>query len=343
VSCQERPEGDSHAIIAGVKAAETVTIGDTGVAVSRVGLGTAPLGGLYTPVAEAEAAAVVRRTLDLGLRFVDTAPYYGYGLSEERTGHGLAGVPRDSFTLSTKVGRLLREGGTQDRAGSEPFWKEERPVGYVWDYSSDGVRRSLEESLERLGLERVDILLVHDPEEHVAEALGACEAVCALRDEGLIGAAGVGMNEPLVPFVRETGVDCILLAGRYTLLDQSSLTEFLPLCAERGVAVIVGGVFNSGILADPGPGAMFDYESAMPGVVERAQRLKAVCSRHAVPLAAAALRFPFGHQAVAAVLAGSRSVRELEANVRLFEHDVPAALWAELKAEALLPEDAPPP
>jgi D-threo-aldose 1-dehydrogenase len=318
-------------------------VGHTGVEVSRLGLGTAPLGGLYAPVAEAEAVAVVRRALHLGLRLVDTAPYYGYGLSEERTGRGLAGAPRGSFTMSTKVGRLIREGGEQDRAGAIPFWKEERPVGYVWDHSADGVRRSLEESLERLGLQRVDILLVHDPEEHIAEALGACEAVCALRDEGLIGAAGVGMNEPLVQFVRETDVDCILLAGRYTLLDQSSLEEFLPHCAERGVAVIAGGVFNSGVLADPAPGAMFDYEPAAPAVVERARQLQAVCARYDVPLPAAALRFPFGQRAVAAALTGCRSVGELEQNVRLFEHHVPADLWAELKSEALLPETAPTP
>src|SRR5947209_4555710 len=206
--------------------------------------------------------------------------------------------------------------------------------------------RSVEESLARLGMDRIDILHIHDPDDHYEEAIsGAYRALDRLRAGGSIAAIGAGMNqaEMLARFAREADFDCFLLAGRYTLLDQIALRELLPLCVERDIAVIAGGVYNSGILANPGPGAHYDYTPAPPELIERAQRIEAVCSRHGVPLKAAAIQFPLGHPAVACVVIGSRSVAELEENVDMFRHPIPADLWQELKFERLLPEEAPVP
>jgi D-threo-aldose 1-dehydrogenase len=216
----------------------------------------------------------------------------------------------------------------------------------VWDLSRDGVRRSLEESLERLGLDRVDVALVHDPDNHEREAAEqALPALVELRDQGMVRAIGAGMNqaEMLTRFVRELDLDLVLMAGRYSLLDQGALAELLPACVERGVAVVIGGVFNSGLLADPRPGATFDYAPAPPELVERAGRLQAVCARHGVPLRAAALAFPFGHPAVASVLVGARTAAEVQDAVAMVDRPVPAELWAELVAEGLLPGQVPVP
>jgi D-threo-aldose 1-dehydrogenase len=282
----------------------------------ELGLGTAPLGGLYREVTEDEALAVVDRAYELGLRLFDTAPYYGDGLAERRLGRALAGKPRAELVISTKVGRLLRP---------EP----------VFDFSYDGVLRSHEESLERLGLDRVDILLIHDPDDHFEEALtGAYPALDRLRGEGVVGAIGVGMNQwqLLAAFAREADFDCFLIAGRYTLLDRSAADGLLPLCAERGIEVIAGGVYNSGVLADPEREPRYDYLPAPPGIVARARHLREVCARHEVPLKAAAIQFPLQHDAVTTVLSGCRSVAELEENVRMLEVQIPAALWEELAA-----------
>jgi D-threo-aldose 1-dehydrogenase len=219
-------------------------------------------------------------------------------------------------------------------------------VNPVFDFSYDGVMRSLEESLERLGLDRVDVLHIHDPDDHYDEALaGAYRALDRLRSEGTIGAVGAGMNQSamLARFAREADFDCFLLAGRYTLLDQSGLADLLPLCEERGISIIVGGVYNSGLLADPRPGAPFDYEPAAAELVDRAVRLRDVCARHGVPLKAAAIQFPFGHAAVASVLTGARSPAELEENVAMFLHEIPPDMWDELRREQLLGEDVPTP
>jgi D-threo-aldose 1-dehydrogenase len=210
----------------------------------------------------------------------------------------------------------------------------------VFDFSEAGVLRSLEASLERLGLDRVDIVHVHDPDDHAEEAVaGAFPALRRWREQGIVGAIGAGMNQPtmLARFVREAGVDCVLLAGRYTLLDQSGLDELLPLCEREGVSVIAAGVFNSGLLANPEPGGHFDYVPASSDLVERARHLAAVCARHDVPLTAAALQFPAAHPAVTCVLSGVRSVDELRANVADFERPIPQDLWEELRAERLLP------
>jgi D-threo-aldose 1-dehydrogenase len=226
------------------------------------------------------------------------------------------------------------------------LFKDVPALNPVYDFSYDGVMRSVEESLERLGVERVDVLHVHDPDDHLEEALaGAYPALDRLRAEGAIGAVGAGMTQTpaLVRLAQAADFDCFLLAGRYTLLDHGGLTELLPLCEQRGISLIVGGVYNSGILADPAPGATFDYAQAPPALLERARRLHEVCARHGVPLKAAAIQFPLGHPAVASVLTGCRSAAELEENVRMFETPIPADLWAELRAEDLLAPDVPVP
>jgi D-threo-aldose 1-dehydrogenase len=323
----------------------TVDLGRGGLRVSALALGTAPLGNLFAPVAEEDAAATVASALAAGLTYVDTAPHYGLGLAERRLGRLLAGLPRDRFVVSTKVGRLVRPLAPGETADPEGF-ADAPPAKRVWDFSGDGVRRSLEESLERLGLDRVDIVLVHDPDDHEREATEqALPALIELRDQGVVTAVGAGMNqaEMLTRFVRDLDIDVVLVAGRYSLLDQRALAELLPTCAARGAAVVVGGVFNSGLLADPRPGATFDYAPAPAELVDRAARLAEVCARHGTPLRAAALAFPFGHPAVTSVLVGARSAAEVTDAVACFERPVPEALWAELVATGLLPSDVPTP
>ncbi len=319
-------------------AAARVPLGQTALSVTRLGLGSAPLGNLFEPVGEDDARDTVARAWELGLRTFDTAPLYGSGLAEQRLGRGLAGCPRDELTIATKVGRLLRADaptGTElDR-----IFKDTPAVDPVFDFSYDGVMRSLEESLERLDLDRVDIVHIHDPDDHFEAALaGAYPALDRLRAEKVIGAVSVGMNQVgmLVRWAREADFDCFLLAGRYTLLDHGEVAELLAVCEERGVALLVGGVYNSGILAAPEPGATFDYLPAAPELIGRARRLGEVCGRWDVPLKAAAIQFPLGHPAVGSVLIGARSPAEIEENARMFETPVPSELWDELRAEGLL-------
>jgi D-threo-aldose 1-dehydrogenase len=309
-----------------VRVADRVALGRAALPATRLGLGTAPLGGLYEPVEDDAARAVVARAWDLGLRLFDTAPLYGSGLAEQRVGRGLRERPRDELVLSTKVGRLLRPGRPDANFVGAP------PLGPVFDFGREATLRSLDESLERLDIDRVDVALIHDPDDHYAEAMdGAYPTLERLRAEGVVGAIGVGMNqsELLCRFATDGDFDCFLLAGRYTLLDRSAADELLPLCVERGIAVLAGGVFNSGVLAS---GATYDYAPAPPGVVERARRLRDTCARHAVPLEAAALQFPLRHPAVACVLVGCRSLEELEEDVRMFELELPEGLWDELDA-----------
>ena len=323
----------------------TVPLGRGGLRVSALALGTAPLGNLFAPVPEEDATATVRAALEAGLTYVDTAPHYGLGLAERRLGRLLAGLPRDRFVVSTKVGRLVRPLAPGETADPEGF-ADSPPAKRVWDLSGDGVRRSLEESLERLGLDRVDIVLVHDPDDHEREAYEqAFPALIELRDQGVVAAIGAGMNqaEMLTRFVRDLDIDVVLVAGRYSLLDQRALAELLPTCAARGTGVVVGGVFNSGLLADPRPGATFDYAPAPAELVDRAARLAEVCARHRTPLRAAALAFPFGHPAVTSVRVGARSAAEVADAVACFERPVPEALWAELVATGLLPSHVPTP
>lgn len=299
---------------------------------TRLGLGTAFLGNLFVAVSDDEAHRVVEAAWDAGMRFFDTAPLYGHGLAERRLGAVLRTKPRDDFVLATKVGRLLRAGAPPEPGQS---YVDVPPVNPVFDFSYDGVMRSVEESLERLGLDRIDILHIHDPDAHFEEALtGAYPALDRLRSEGSIGAVGAGMNQWEMParFARAADFDCFLLAGRYTLLDRSGASELLPLCVERGIAIIAGGVFNSGILASPRPGGTFNYQAASPEVIAQARRLDEICSRRGVPLKAAAIQFPLRHPAVPVVLTGCRSVSEVEQNVSAFQTPIPDDLWKELDA-----------
>ena len=315
-----------------MKPSERAQLGKTSLHVTRLGLGSAPLGGLFEEVADDEAHRVVEAAWQAGIRFFDTAPLYGHGLAEQRLGAVLRGKPRDEFVLATKVGRLLREDAPPEPGQA---YKGVPPVNPVYDFSYDGVMRSVEESLARLGLDRVDVLHIHDPDEHFEEALaGAYRALDRLRAEGTIKAVGAGMNqaEMLVRFARDADFDCFLLAGRYTLLDRTGGAELLPLCVEKSIAIIAGGVFNSGILANPIPGATFNYQEAPPDLVLRALRMQELCARHGVELKAAAIQFPLRHPAVASVLTGCRSVREVEENVGMFQAPVPSALWDELDA-----------
>ena len=253
--------------------AETGQAGVDGPVVTRLGLGASAIGGLFEPVSDADGEAVVRSALDRGMRYVDTAPLYGLGASERRVGAALAGRPRDSFTVSTKVGRLVRHEPATYESLPEGMWHVPDTLKPVFDYSRDGIRRSLSESLERLRLDHVDIAFVHDPDDALDKTIDeALPALAELRDEGAVGAIGVGMSDTvaLARIVRSTPIDCVLVAGRFTLLDQSALTDLLPLCVDADVSVILGGALNSGILADPSPGARFDYAPAERALIDRA-------------------------------------------------------------------------
>lgn len=309
--------------------APPVALGRSGVAVGRLGLGTAPLAGLFSAVDPDQAAAALEAAWDVGVRYFDTAPHYGAGVAERRLGAFLAGRPRAEFVVSTKVGRLLVPGAPDADEG----FRGEPDLRRVRDYSAAGVYRSLAESLERTGLDAFDVVLVHDPDDHWDEAVGgAFPALARLRAEGAVRAIGAGMNQVgmLARFVRETDLDCVLVAGRYSLLDRSAADDLLPLCAERGVGVLVGGVFNSGVLADPAPGATYDYAPAPEHVRRRALDLAARCADHGVPLAAAALQFPLRHPAVSGVVVGARSAEEVLANAGHAALRIPEALWADL-------------
>ncbi|MFE0462582.1 aldo/keto reductase [Kitasatospora sp. NPDC058965] len=322
------------------------TLGSGTVRIGELAFGAAAIGNLFTPVAEAEAGAAVEAAWQAGMRYFDTAPHYGLGLSERRLGAALRGRPREEYVVSTKVGRILEPLTTVDGDDLANGFAVPATHRRRWDFSADGVRRSIEESLHRLGLDRIDIVYLHDPDDHAEQALTqAYPALHRLREEGVIGAVGIGMNRADLParFVRETDIDVVLLAGRYSLLDQGGLADLLPLAAAHGVGVVIGGVFNSGLLADPKPGATFDYAAAPAHLLARARELKAVCERHGVPLRAAALHFPFGHPAVASVLVGTRSAAEAADTAAMLRHPVPAELWAELTELGLLPPGTPTP
>ena len=294
-----------------------------------LGLGCAPLGNLYTALADDDALATVDAAWDAGIRLFDTAPHYGVGLSEERLGLALRDRPRNEFTVSTKVGRLLVDG-----ADPHSIFVDVPALHSEFDFSRDGVLRSLESSLDRLGLDRVDIVHVHDPDEHAPEALtGAFPALWQLRDEKVIGRVSCGMNQSalLTRFVREAELDCVLVAGRYTLVDQSAEEDLLQACIDAKVDVIAAGVFNSGLLADPKPGAHYDYATAPAPLVERAQAMARTCAEFGVPLTAAAMQFPLRHPAVHTVLVGMRAADEVRANTAAFAVDIPDDLWAALE------------
>ena len=317
--------------------------GRSGLELPVLGFGGAPIGGLRKTVTDEQAAAAVEAAWRQGFRYFDTAPLYGHGRSERRLGRALAARPRAEFLLSSKVGRLLVPSSADPAA----------PVEIVYDYSYDGAKRSLEASLERLGLERVDIALIHDIDvwthgaeqpERFAEALdGAYRALADLRSAGVIRAIGLGLNEwePARAFAQRAPVDLVLLAGRYTLLEQGAAQTFLPFCLDRGIGVVIGGPYNSGILATGTvEGALYNYLPAPPQVHERVGRIEAVCARHGVPLPAAALAFPLRHPAITCLIPGMVDAGEVEATVALARATIPEALWAELAAEGLI-EDGP--
>ncbi len=297
--------------------------------IAPLGCGGAPLGGLYEPVSDECAQATLEAAWQCGIRYFDTAPLYGLGLSERRLGRFLAGKPRHAFAVSTKVGRVLVPGPDGDSRQA------------LFDFSADGIRRAIESSLQRLDLSFVDIAFIHDPDAHVDQAVReAFPAVRRLRDERIAGAVGVGMNQWQAParFVRECDPDVVMIAGRYTLLDQSAGEELLPLCVEHGVDVAAAGAFNSGILArsDPRAGATYDYHTAPPHMLESARRIAAICERHGTTLAAAAIAFPLKHPAVRSVVLGMRSPAEVRENVASFHNPPPQALWLELADEGLI-------
>jgi D-threo-aldose 1-dehydrogenase len=331
-------------------------LGKTPLQVTQLGLGGAPLGEIYDRLPEDQALGTVAAAHDAGIALFDTAPLYGFGLSEHRYGHVLRQRPRGSFVLSTKVGRLMRPqpAETIDRGK----WTGGLNFQQVYDYGYDGVMRSFEHSLLRLGMNRVDILLIHDvdvwthgtreaADARFAEAMeGAYKALDELRGAGTIGAIGVGLNEAdmCARFARAGDFDCMLLAGRYTLLEQEALDDFLPLAEEKGIGLMIGGAFNSGILATgPEETAKYNYKPAPPEVRERVTRIQAVCQAHAVPLPAAAVQFPLAHPAVATVVLGAVRADEVQRNLAAMAHPIPAALWRDLKGEGLLRQDAPVP
>ncbi len=324
----------------------THRLGRSPVGVTELSYGTAAIGNLYTPISDADARGAVRAAWDAGIRCFDTAPHYGLGLAERRLGAALRGYPRAAYTVSTKVGRILEpvlhpDGDDLADGFAVPATHRRR-----WDFTAAGVERSLTESLRRLELDRIDIVYLHDPDEHAEQALNeAYPALEKLRGQGVIGAIGIGMNQTAVPtrFVRETDIDVVLLAGRYTLLDQSGLAELLPAAAERGVSVVVGGVFNSGVLADPRRAATYDYGAVPEEVLTRALRMQVLCEKHDVRLRSAALQFPFGHPAVSSVLIGARNSAEVLDALEQARAPIPSKLWHELRSTGLLSELAPVP
>lgn len=304
-----------------------------------LGFGAAQLGNLFQETSDEEAAATVDAAWTAGIRYYDTAPHYGLGLSERRLGAGLRDKP--GAIISTKVGRLIVPSpATADRLDEDVFVVP-ADRRRVWDFSADGVRRSLEASLERLGTDRVDIVYLHDPDNHWEQAsTSGVSALIELREQGIVRAVGVGMNQSAMParFVREHDIDVVLLAGRYTLLDQSGLDDLLPLAVERGVAIVAGGVYNSGLLSEPRPGAgaMYDYAPAPPDLIERARRLADVCSAHGVDLPTAAINFPRRHPAVVSVVVGAYTAEQVRVNAERFATPVPDDLWAELESTGLV-------
>jgi D-threo-aldose 1-dehydrogenase len=325
----------------------TRAIPDRAVRLSELSLGCAQLGNLYRAIPDGQAHATADAAWSLGIRYFDTAPHYGLGLSERRLGLALRDRPRGAYVLSSKAGRLLAPVARPGRRDDEGF---DVPAAYerVWDFSRDGIHRSIHDSLERLGLDALDIVYLHDAEHHMDEVFATgYPALEELRGEGMVAAIGAGMNytEPLRELVRNSDVDVIMLAGRYTLLEQSALDELLPLCVERRVGVVAAGVFNSGLLARerPAADARYDYAQAPPALLERTRQIAAICERHDTPLPAAALAFPLAHPAVLSVCIGARSPEQIERNAALYHRPIPPGLWGELVAAGLLRDGAPVP
>lgn len=322
---------------------------------TAMGFGGAPLGNLYRAISEAEAQATLQAAYDAGIRFFDTAPQYGLGRSEQRFGEALQRFGRDTVQLSTKIGRLLLDCAPEEVTPEAFVDVPQKRI--VFDYTYDGVMRSYEASRVRIGTPNADVLLVHDVDvfsqgsQEASDAKvrelfdgGGYRALSELREAGEIAAIGAGVNEWQV-CERLLGLgdfDCFLLAGRYTLLEQEALDSFLPLCTERDVGIILGGPYNSGILATGAvPGAKYNYDDAPPEILDRVRALEAVCAAHEVPLIAAALQFVMGHPAIKTVIAGAMSAAEVRSNVKVFQTPIPAGLWSDLRDQGLIRSDAP--
>jgi len=338
-----------------MKATDKRPLGRTKLQVTVLGLGTATLGNLYAPVSDADAHDTVKTAFDAGVRFVDTAPFYGHGWSEHRVGEALRGYKRDDIVLSTKIGRLLKPKDPAKGIDGGVF-AAVLPFEPVFDYSYDGVMRSVEDSLQRLGTHRIDVLLIHDvdrwthgsqeaSDRRMKEVLeGGYKAMVKLRESGAVGAIGAGLNEwdTSQKLAEASDLDCFLLAGRYSLLEQESLKTFLPLCQKRGIGIFLGGPYNTGILATGAvPGAMYNYAPAKPDILERVRKLEAVCQRHKVTLASAALQFPLAHSAVCSVIPGAKTAAEVKRNIATIEAPIGRDFWQELKRERLIAEEAP--
>ena len=321
------------------------TIPKTSVELTELGFGASVIGNLYRETPPQDATAAVAAAWDAGIRYFDTAPHYGLGLSERRLGEALAGRPRAEFAVSSKVGRLLIPNDDPQGMDTEGFAVPDT-LRRQWDFSRDGVLRSIDDTLARTGLDRLDLVYLHDPDDHWRQASReAVPALAELRDQGVVGAIGAGMNQSamLSRFLRETDVDVVMLAGRYTLLDQSALDDVLPAASELGKAVVAVGVFNSGLLSRERPvaGLKYDYQDAPPELVNRARRLAEVCEEHGTTLPAAAIAFPLAHPAVVNVTLGMRSADQVARNAELHAKPVPAELWSTLRAEGLIRSDTP--
>lgn len=336
-------------------AISTRKFGRLGFDITDMGFGAAPIGNFLQPIPESETEAMIDRAWEAGMRYFDTAPYYGHGLSELRLGHYLRWKPRNTYVISSKVGRVLKPARRKD-IDFRP-WVDGAPFRCQFDYSYDGTMRSFEDSLQRLGLEHIDILFIHDADVfthgvemqkvYFKQAMDGCyRALAELRSQGLVKAIGVGVNnwEVMLDFMKSGDFDTLLMAGRYTLLEQDALNELLPLCERRGTAVVVGGGFNGGILATGArPGAKWNYAPAPEHIMDKVKKIEAVCARHKVPLPAAALQFLLAHPAVASHVPGTRNVQQMSQNIELVGHFIPKAFWQELKSGRLLREDAPVP
>jgi len=331
-------------------------LGRTSIEVGVLGFGGATIGGIGTQVTEAQAHATLDAAWDAGLRYFDTAPWYGRGVSELRIGRLLREKPVEEFVISTKVGRILRAPASLPTDRSP--WSSGGPFEVEFDYSYVGILRAYEDSLQRLGLARIQLAIVHDLDlgYHAPQArweammaqliTGGWRALTELRSAGVIRGIGVGINSiGLIPrFLELFDVDFFLLAGRYTLMEQETLTDELPACVERGVGIVIGAVFGSGLLATGAvPGARYDYREPTPAQIEQVTQIKAICDRYGVPLAAAALQFPLAHPAVASVIPGPASPAQVQSNVQAVRHPIPADLWRDLKAAGLVRENAPTP
>jgi D-threo-aldose 1-dehydrogenase len=326
-----------------------------GLTFTELGFGTAPLANLYRAISDDDAQAVLTAAWDVGVRHFDTAPLYGLGLAEARLNRFLRGKPRDAYVLSTKIGRLLRPCPPDQRNGIGKWFDVPNRVE-VYDYSYDGVMRSVEFSLERLGIDRIDILYAHDLDvfTHKAQPVldgwfdqfmaGGHRALVALRDQGVIAAFGAGLNEwQTAQRLAEQGdPDLFLLAGRYTLLEQEALSSFLPLCQQRGIGIVIGGPYNSGVLATGArPGAFYNYDPAPADILARVARIEAICARHNTRLVDAAFQFPLRHPAVVSLIPGGQGLSEMASNLAAAQAAIPTALWDDLKAQGLIRPDAP--